>query len=173
MAEYSPIVQKTCWLGQHLSNPIPYPILQKQRGRTKNSNMPQIPTTIIDQYTLAPLIKDGRHCLACSDVEGLGCIVLQSVEFYYGGSPWQKITRKSDDIFALVETDIFQWPALERITAARFQIRFRDEKRPRSITIRPGQRRLEERDESCPAIDQWLVKRKFLEITGDDRQPVP
>ncbi len=100
------------------------------------------------------------------------CVILEWMEFYYGGSPWQKITRKSDDIFALVENDIFQWPAIERITAARFQVRFKDEKRAKQITVRPGKRPSEERAGSWVAIDDWLVKRKFMEMEVHEKQPL-
>jgi hypothetical protein len=74
--------------------------------------MPNSPPKTMVNYTLLPLVSDGRNCLACRDVEGI-----EWVEFYYGGSQWQRITRKSDDIFALVENEIIKWPALERIAA--------------------------------------------------------
>ena len=126
--------------------------------------MPNSPPKILVQYTLGPLAKDGRNCLVCNDVEGMERVVLEWVEFYYGGSPWQKITRKSDDIFVLVENDIIKWPALERITAARFQVHLKDNQRARHITLRPSTRSVGERDGARPVIEEWLMKRKFMEI---------
>jgi hypothetical protein len=48
------------------------------------------------------LIKEGRHSLACRDVEGMESALLQEVEFYFGGSPWQRLVRNSEDVFVLV-----------------------------------------------------------------------
>jgi hypothetical protein len=116
------------------------------------------------KYTLAPLVNDGRNCLVCRDVEGIEWVVLECVEFYYGGSPWQRITRKSDDIFALVECEIIKWPALERITAARFQVGLKEDKRARHLTVRPSIRPVICRDGGRVVLDEWLLRRKFMEI---------
>ncbi len=78
------------------------------------------------RFVLSPLVEDGRDCLACGDVDGMVSSALESVEFYYGGSPWQRITRQSDDIFGLAKQEIFKWPSLENIVAARFRIRLQE-----------------------------------------------
>lgn len=126
--------------------------------------MPNSPSQIMVKYTLAPLVKDGRHCLVCRDVEGMESAVLEWVEFYYGGTPWQRIIRKSNDIFGLVENEVIKWPALERITAARFRVRLKDDQRARQITVRPCTRSAEGRDGPRRVIEAWLMKRKFMEI---------
>jgi hypothetical protein len=126
--------------------------------------MPNLPPKSMVKYTLAPLVKDGRNCLVCRDVEGVEWVVLESVEFYYGGSPWQRISRKSDDIFTLVENEIIKWPALERITAARFQVRLKDDQRDRHITVRPSTRSVGGRDGARLVMEEWLMRRKFMEI---------
>lgn len=119
------------------------------------------------QYTLAPLIKDGRDCLACGDVEGMECVVLESVEFYFGGSPWERITQQSEDIFALVEQEIIKWPPLDQISAARFRVRLRGEPRARRITIRPSGRASHYQEEINPVILDWVKKRKFVKVSPD------
>jgi hypothetical protein len=126
--------------------------------------MPNSPPKIMVKYTLAPLAKDGRNCLVCRDVEGMESVSLEWVEFYYGGSPWQRITRKSDDIFALVENEIIKWPALERITRARFQVRLKEGQRARHITVRPSTRSIGGRDGARLVMEEWLMKRNFMEI---------
>jgi hypothetical protein len=128
-------------------------------GEEGGSKTPPLPPQRVVRYTLAPLVEDGRHCLACRDVEGM----LEEVEFYFGGSPWQRLVRKSDDLFVLVEKGIFRWPALERITRARFRVRFLDNSRAKQITLRPCLRILSETDEANTVLDKWLKKRKFLE----------
>jgi hypothetical protein len=126
--------------------------------------MPILPRKSMANYTLGPLVQDGRNCLVCSDVEGMECAVLERVEFYYGGSPWQGITRKSNDIFALVENEIIKWPALERITRARFQVRLKEGQRARHITVRPSTRSIGGRDGARLVMEEWLMKRNFMEI---------
>ena len=122
------------------------------------------------KITLEPLLRDGRNCLACRDVEGIEWAALESVEFYYGGSPWQRIIRKSDDFFALIEKEIFQWPTLERIIAARFRIRLKNDRRTRHVNIRPSVTVVSFSEGGEPAIQQWLVKRGFIEVSERERQ---
>lgn len=131
-----------------------------EKGGGKMSKLP--PQRWV-KYTLAPLVKDGRNCLACRDVAGMEWAVLEEIEFYYGGSPWQRIVRKSDDIFALMEKGIFQWPGLDRITRARFRVRLQNVSRARQITVRPCLRILSGTDEVGAALENWAKKRKFME----------
>jgi hypothetical protein len=99
-------------------------------------------------------------------------VVLESVEFYFGGTPWQRNIRKSDDIFGLVENDIFKWPALERIMAARFRVRLKGERRARSFSIRPSMQPEETSDRARLIIEVWLKKRGFIEDRNDDAKSV-
>jgi hypothetical protein len=145
---------------------------KKQSKKAENRNMPNSPPKIMVQYTLAPLVNDGRNCLVCHDVAGMEWVVLNWVEFYYGGSPWQRIIRESEDIFALVENEIIKWPALERITAARFQLRLKGEKRARHITVRPSTRSVGERDGPRLVMEGWLMKRKFMEVVRGNGKSV-
>jgi hypothetical protein len=132
--------------------------------------MPNLPPKRMVKYTLAPLIEDGRDCLVCGDVEGMESVVLESVEFYYGGSPWQRITRKSDDIFSLVENEIIKWPAVERITAARFQLRLKNEQRAMPLTVRPCARSVGDCDGATLITEEWLRKRKFIEVQNGEAE---
>jgi hypothetical protein len=120
------------------------------------------------RYTLSPLVQDGRNSLVCRDVKGMEWAMLECVEFYYGGSPWQRITRQSDDIFALVERKVFKWPALERITSARFRVRLKTERRVCRITIHPAAQASDKRLGTNPVIQDWLKKRGFLEIIPNE-----
>ncbi|HEY3863140.1 MAG TPA: hypothetical protein VGO59_14755 [Verrucomicrobiae bacterium] len=124
------------------------------------------------KYSLAPLIEDGRDCLVCHDVEGMEWAALEWVEFYYAGSPWQRIIRESDDIFALVENEILKWPPLERITAAGFRVRLNADRRARRLTVRSSMSALGNRDGAGLVIEKWLVKRGFMEIVESDRKSV-
>jgi hypothetical protein len=120
------------------------------------------------KYTLAPLVEDGRKCLVCSDVEGMESVILESVEFYFGGTPWQRNIRKSDDIFGLIENEIFKWPALERITAARFGFWLNGERRARSFSIGPSLQPRQTSDRARLIIEDWLTKRGFIKVQNHD-----
>jgi hypothetical protein len=90
-------------------------------------------------------------------------VTLEYVEFYYAGTPWQRIVRQADDIFVLVERNIIKWPTLERIAAARFQIRLKGDSRSRRFMIRPSLPPLEGRDGASQIVKEWLWKRNFME----------
>ena len=147
-------------------------IEDKQAENGDEEKMSKPPPQPLVKYTLAPLVRDGRNCLVCRDVEGMEWVVLEEVEFYYGGSPWQRLIRKSDDIFALVERGIFQWPAVERVTRARFRVRLQSALRARQITVRPCVRILSVEDEAGTILENWLKKRKFMEEQRGEGQSV-
>ena len=137
------------------------------QGGNASANVESVPTAPpkkLVEYTLAPLVEDGRNCLVCRDVEGMEWAVLESVEYYYGGSPWQRITRESDDIFALVEHEILKWPTLDRITAARFRFRIEADHRARRLTIRPAVVSAGGPDGPGRVMEEWLVKRNFVRV---------
>jgi hypothetical protein len=114
-------------------------------------------------YTLAPLIKDGRHCLMCRDIRDMESVTLEYVEFYYPGTPWQRVIRQTDDIFVLVERNIIKWPALDRMSSARFRIRLKGDTRSLRFIIRPSLSPLGGQDGASQVIQEWLQKRNFME----------
>jgi hypothetical protein len=130
----------------------------------KIESVPTLPPKSAIEYTLAPLVQDGRNCLACGDVEGMGWVILEWVEVYHGGSPWQRITRESDDIFALLENDILKWPPLDRITAARFRLRLKADQRARRLTVRPAIGRKGKSNGPGLVMEEWLTKRNFVKV---------
>lgn len=116
----------------------------------------------IAKYTLAPLVYQGRDCLACVDVRGLVSVSLKEVEFFYHQSPWQRVTRKSNDIFTLVEHGNMRWPEdVNQITRATFEIKFRDARKSRRVTIIPSNKALYGRDDDSVMVEQWLQARHF------------
>jgi hypothetical protein len=114
------------------------------------------------KYTLAPLVRQGRDCLACLDVRGLASVSLKEVEFFFQDAPWQRVTRKANDIFALVERGAIRWPEdVNQITRATFELRFRDTRKSRRLTIIPSNRALYGRDDDSALFEQWLQARQF------------
>lgn len=117
------------------------------------------------KYRLKPLLK-GRGCLACLDIEGMESVTLKEVQFLFGGKPWQRVTRASDDIYGLVEKEKLFWPGdAERIKRATFEIKFAGSKKPRRVTIIPSNKAQYGRDDDSGIIENWLKERGFI---GED-----
>ena len=114
------------------------------------------------KYTFAPLVEKGRNCLACGEVAGIESVTLREVDLFYAGKPWQRITRRSDDVFLLVEKELFKWPSVDRITRATFEVRFKDSKKVRRVTIIGSNKAQYGRDGDMGMIEQWLKLAGFI-----------
>ena len=119
------------------------------------------------KYTLAPIVLDGENCLACGDIPGFKSVTLKEVEFLFRGKPSQRITRKSEDIFALVKAGYFKWPEPETLTRAVFEVAFAESKKTRRVTIAGANRAMYGRDDDSVIVEQWLKARGFV---GDESQ---
>lgn len=113
------------------------------------------------KYSFAPLLT-GRDCLAWGDVPGIEKVTLREVEFFFGGKPWQRVTRKSEDIFALVERESLHWPDVDRITRAGFEVKFLESKKTRRVTIIGANKAQYGRDEDSVKLEAWLNSCKFI-----------
>lgn len=123
------------------------------------------------KYKLDPLVMDGPACLACGDIPGIEFITLKEVEFYQSGQPWQRIIRKSEDIFALVANGLIKWPAVDRIKRAGFEIKFADSAKTRRVTLIPSNKALYARDDDSALVEQWLKARGFLDENILEEEP--
>jgi hypothetical protein len=127
------------------------------------------------KYTLTPLVEKGRNCLACGEVDGIESVTLKEVEFFYGGKPWQRIARRSDDIFSLVENELFKWPDPQRITRAGFEVKFKDSKKTRRVTIIGSNKAQYGRDGDAVTVEKWMKLAGFIltkATNEDDTEPV-
>ncbi len=122
------------------------------------------------KYTLTPLVEKGRNCLACGEVDGMLSVTLKEVEFFYGGKPWQRITRRSDDIFTLVEKELFKWPNPERITRAGFEVKFKDSNKTRRVTIIGSNKAQYGRDGDADMMEKWMKLAGFILTKTDDEE---
>lgn len=114
------------------------------------------------KYTLAPLVRHGRDCLACRDVPGIERVSLVEVEFYFREEPWRRVIQRADDIFALVERGQMRWPdRTEAIARATFEFQFRRPRRPRRLTIIPCNKALYVRETDGALLERWMQARAF------------
>lgn len=114
------------------------------------------------RYTLAPLRHLGEDSLALGDIDGIEWIKLREVQFYFGGNPWEVVTRKSDDVFAMFKSRNKSFPEGGRLIRASFQVKFADAKTPRSVVIKPSNIAQFMRDDDSVLVEQWLEARGFI-----------
>ncbi len=115
------------------------------------------------KYSLEPLVRRGRHCLACIDVPGLERVRLTEVEFFFRGQPWKRTTERAADIFALIEGEDLKWPdRIEDITRATFEVKFCGKRRPRALTIVPCNKALYACDADSNLLERWMLSRGFI-----------
>jgi hypothetical protein len=115
------------------------------------------------RYTLTPLIRHGRACLACADVPAIEHVHLTEVEVAVQEDPRHRDIRKAADIFALVESGKLVWPQnADEIRRATFSIKFRRAPRPRRLTIMPCNRVVYGREEDSGILEQLMRNRGFI-----------
>lgn len=120
------------------------------------------------KYSLLPL-ESGRKCLVCTDIVGIDWVMLKDVEIFYPGKPWQRITRKSDDIYELVEKELFRWPSADRLTKATFEIKFTGSDKTCRVKIL-GANKAQYGDVNPALVEQWLKARGFIPPQDADEE---
>jgi len=115
----------------------------------------------IDKYTLDPLRATGAASLHCADVAGIEWVKLHEVQLYRGGTPWELLTHKSDDVFAVFEARRQAFPAAGRLVKATFEFKFNDQRKPRKVVIRPSNIAHYTRDDDGVLVEAWLRARGF------------
>lgn len=115
-----------------------------------------------EKYTLDPLRELGEDSLGLGDIDGIEWIKLREVQFYFAGNPWEVVTRKSDDVFAMFKLRNSEFPQSGRIIRAAFQVKFMDAKKPRSVVIRPSNVAQYVRDDDSVLVEKWLEARGFI-----------
>ena len=123
-----------------------------------------------EKYTLEPLKKDGRASLNCRDICGLDSVNLREVEYSWGGAFEHIEIHRAYGLFhalALIRRDIETEPQIRK---AVFKIKLDGEKKPRTVTIKAGNKSGYNRGEEAMVIEDWLRARGFVltEETGQE-----
>jgi hypothetical protein len=148
-------------IGVNSCNDAERRVLLRKFGRCLFGRPDFFPGT--DKYTVFPILRDGRDCLACGDVPGIEGVKLTRVEFCRREEERHRTVQEGDDIFGLVERGRVKWPErLEDITSATFQVRFRGARRPRRLTIMPCNRVIYGREEDWPLLERLMLARGFI-----------
>jgi hypothetical protein len=114
------------------------------------------------KYDLAPLRRDGKDSLLCGDVPGMDWARLREIHFYWGGAHGEIECRKAGDLFAVYEARGRKLPESPRIIRASFEVKFKDSRQPRVVTIKAPNIALYTRDSDSALIEDWLSRRGFI-----------
>ena len=109
-----------------------------------------------ERYTLEPLRASGRRSLICSNVQGLASVRLVELSMYVGGPFRRKKVEKADDVLLALDHAKESIPDDALLSTATFEVRFTDERKPRLVTIRHGNKATYTRDTDADLIEAFL-----------------
>ena len=115
-----------------------------------------------EKYTLRPLQSDGTAALNCRDIAGLDSVKLREIEYSWGGAFEHVEIHRAEGLFhalALIQRNV---ETEAQIRKAVFKIKLDGEKRPRTVTIKAGNKSGYNRGEEAMVIEDWLRARGFV-----------
>ncbi len=115
-----------------------------------------------EKYTLKPLLTDGADSLACDDVEGINWIVLRELAIHRGGKHSETEVRKAKDLFGAFEERNHTLHLKLRLSMAKFEVKFSESRKTRTVTIRPSNQAMYSRDDDSLLVEQWMTRRGFI-----------
>ena len=126
------------------------------------------------RFTLAPLFGDGEAALYCDDVPGLERVRLVEYHRVREGLFSERETHKASDVFEALKTRDRPFETDGRLVKGVFAFSFPGVKKPRTVTIRPSNIAIYERDADSELVECWLRKRGFILSGADDvHAPAP
>ena len=122
-----------------------------------------------EKYTLEPLRIHGRAALECRDIEGIEDVALEELECYWPGLAWPGPYRYRERAYA---TDVLgalshRWRSIRNsaeLRMAKFGIKLRAERDPRSLRIKPRNVAEHSHGEEGEVIEEWMRHRGFIRI---------
>jgi len=120
-----------------------------------------------EKYTLAPLQTNGIAALNCRDIPGLESVKLREIEYSWGGAFEHVEIHRAEGLFhafTLINRSI---ETEAHIRKAVFKIKLEGEKKPRTVTIKAGNKSGYNRGEEAMVIEDWLRARGFV-LTEED-----
>jgi hypothetical protein len=115
----------------------------------------------IPRYTLEPLREDEENALVCFDVEGLEWVRLRQLEVALGDDFGYSDLHKAHDLFAYWRFHGRTLPKKGQLVWAKFDVKFADGSRPRSVEIRAPYQAKFKRDDDSALVERWLSLRGF------------
>ena len=122
-------------------------------------------------FVLDPLRKDVKRALSVEGLPDIKSIVLQEVEYWFGGDYDDRTVRKSDDIVASAAQRSNEVRVIKAVTddgllvRATFEVEFTKSSKPRKVHVRPPDQLKVGRHGDVKAVHEWLTKREFRAVT--------
>lgn len=122
-------------------------------------------------FVLDPLRKDVAKALSVEGLPDIKSIVLQEVEYWFGGDYDDRTVRKSDDIVASAVQRSNGDRVIKAVTddgllvRATFEVEFTKSSKPRKVHVRPPDQLKVGRHGDVKAVHEWLTKREFRAVT--------
>jgi len=120
-----------------------------------------------DKYTLDPLRIDGADSLLCTDVDGIDEIQLCELQLRHDANIYHIEIHKADDVFDALESQSRCIPEGASLVKASFKITFTNSVRPRTVSIRPPNVAIFDRESDSLIVNTWLKKRGFININRE------
>ncbi len=115
-----------------------------------------------EKYTLEPLKTSGRDALNCRDIPGMEKVELREIEYSWNGAFDHIEIHRAGSVFhalVLINRGIEQEAHIRK---AVFKIKLEGEKKPRTVTIKAGNKSGYNRGEEAMMIEDWLRARGFV-----------
>jgi hypothetical protein len=115
-----------------------------------------------EKYTLEPLKTDGLAALNCRDIPGMDSVKLREIEYAWGGAFEHVEIHRAENLFHALELIQRSIETEAQIRKAVFKVKLDGEKKPRTVTIKAGNKSGYNRGEEAMIIEEWLRARGFV-----------
>lgn len=121
----------------------------------------------VEKYTLTPLQTAGIAALNCRDIPGLESVKLREIEYSWGGAFEHVEIHRAEGLFHALTLISRSIETEAQIRKAVFKVKLEGEKKPRTVTIKAGNKSGYNRGEEAMVIEDWLRARGFVLTEGD------
>jgi hypothetical protein len=115
-----------------------------------------------EKYTLEPLRTHGEDSLRCRDVEGVDSVRVIQMDFDFGGAFESVVTERAHDVFKALSLRRANIPEEPVIRKAVFKVKLQGEKKPRTVSVKAGNKAGYQRGEESAIVENWLRARGFI-----------
>lgn len=115
-----------------------------------------------EKYTLEPLRSQGEAALRYRDIEGIEWVRLAQIDLEWGGAFESVEIQRAQDVFKALAVRQAKIPDGPVIGKAVFKVKLLGEKKPRTISVKAGNKAGYQRSEESAIIEQWLRARGFI-----------
>lgn len=114
------------------------------------------------KYVLEPLRAKGEDSLRCRDIEGIESVRVTQIDLDWGGAFENVTTERAHDVFKALQLRQAELPTEPVIRKAVFKIKLKGAKKPRTVSVKAGNKAGYQRGEDSAVIEAFLRARGFI-----------